>query len=403
MGMSLKRAGFGALVIAAVLLPMRKPHRNAMVETASAPEDSLDELAWAYRRAAFNWSALSVRDTVIARAASLAPNSAPVVRLAGFSSSDSAPQAIGDLRRIWRRVRVADTNVRIGLLVYQPASRAGYGYSGARVVLDSAAPSCVAMVPGWRDVVTHGIRASTRDMSAAIAPCAMIATFGLPGPSVRAWLTRNRFAQARSNDWLLPSSPPHVTGPWAYWYDLQEVRDYPVWLERSALLFDAAAEVPRYEFGAAGLRCLSGDEASCVTSILRPDIFVEPAALVPADLTSDGESEMPRVVTVTQVRAARGDYLASLIQYFGRDRFRRFWVSPLPFEEAFQDAFGRSLGSWTREWAQTEWKETEYAHALGPDVVLGANVRPIEGTTMVLLWSVIGVASAGAFVTRWRS
>jgi hypothetical protein len=68
---------------------------------------------------------------------------------------------------------------------------------------------------------------------------------------------------------------------------------------------------------------------------------------------------------------------------FGPERFQRFWSSEQGLEEAFQAAFGESIGAWTMRWARDK---------IGP--MEASKPIPLQASLLSLL--VIGLLGAMA-------
>ena len=171
------------------------------------------------------------------------------------------------------------------------------------------------------------------------------------------------------------------------------------WMGPIGLLDVAAQMQPQYSYGAAGLRCINGDQSLCVNSVLHSAIAPPATAAVPKELTVTGWRSRPEPTNVGTVRPPTQGMISDLIIEHGRDRFQKFWSSHQPFEVAFQDAFGESLGAWTARWSRQQWLGTFQAKQFGPGILLGVTLKtswlpPIVG------WSVLALAIAAMVAKR---
>jgi hypothetical protein len=84
-----------------------------------------------------------------------------------------------------------------------------------------------------------------------------------------------------------------------------------------------------------------------------------------------------------------GYFLADLVREQGRERFTRFWRSPLPVDSAFVMSFGVPLDRYISEWLRRD-------HAIR----LGPSIRP-SSVWLSLLFLVV-IVGAGAVLTTRR-
>jgi hypothetical protein len=82
-------------------------------------------------------------------------------------------------------------------------------------------------------------------------------------------------------------------------------------------------------------------------------------------------------------------YLADVAAAIGRERFRRFWNSPLPVDTSLTLALGQPIGDWTVGW------ERRFSRPLP----LGA-AAPLGGTLLALLISATAVTLAAMAASR---
>jgi len=70
-------------------------------------------------------------------------------------------------------------------------------------------------------------------------------------------------------------------------------------------------------------------------------------------------------------------------------------------EQAFQDAFGESLGDWTARWAAREWEASFLAKYRGPRILLGVTLEP-TWPFVVIAWTGVALLIA-SWVARRRT
>jgi hypothetical protein len=392
MGVKAKRFGLAALALGAVLLPFRK--------VSPPPADGADEREGRYlgltqelRDARVRVTALIARDSVLAKLPSLSRTGPePQLVLGGFPQQTRTDEFQSRLATIWKALGQTDTSVSTAIYVYNEANEGKdlsqvfwSSYWGNLITQREKRIVCVTILPGERApdgrlVVSNGL------LSVATAPCNLFLTFGNPGASIAAWLNATRFVSARSSAWLIPERQ-YETGPWG-WLRSRAVsssRYKPIGLPVLGEFQVAEQLAPPYRLGAAGIRCLVGDEGSCEKSVLHSAVTEVRDPGVPRDLTVDITLLKPDSLTLTTVRPPGGSFLSQLIKEKGREEFGTFWRSDLPFEESFKAAFGESLGHWTAHWARTQWDKSWEVHYGG-----GATIR--LGTTLSASWPLIVLA-----------
>lgn len=165
-----------------------------------------------------------------------------------------------------------------------------------------------------------------------LGPCQFWARYGPPGGGVERWLRQGGYHFASAGTTSLDRPHPRLR-------QLVGLRTYE------------PADPD-------GLACRAGDTARCVQAISRPlhQDTLGIAAYAPRDrygwdvAFGSGESAM----------------IAQLETQYGAEKFATFWHSDQPLEPAFANAFGRSAGEWTRDWAQ-HWYGVE---SRGPRISL---------------------------------
>lgn len=402
MGVTSRRIGFGVLMLVAVLLPLRPRGSGDSAATVDDAARRLDRLGSLELNAAFRWAALTLRDSARALAPGMTGGVPPTVVLRGFPPGDSAPDAAKEIAALWRAIPDPDRRVRVQLLLYDDTHAEFPTYFGTFISDSANGVRCIAMTPARsRPRGTLGIFKSELDR--ALAPCALYAAFGPPGPTLAAWLAGTRYAPAGSVDWITGRRQDEmVQGPFAMWSNGGAPGRRIVALASMLGLDDIASIlVPPYEFGAAGLQCLNGDPEACRTSVLFPDVMRWGDRDIPRDLTPPSFLMRPDSATLASVRPPASTYLAEMIGDFGRARFRAFWASALPMDSAFARAFGEPLGEWTARWARRAWLSTFDAQYRSADVTLGVTLRPIA-PLLATLWSAVALAVASLVAYRRR-
>lgn len=407
MGVRTRRIGFAALLLVAVLLPLHKPAQKAPPAEEDRSE-RLRELIEEQRVARTRWIALSERDSVLARTERGMPGKEPLIHYAGFARGVRDEVAEAELSRLWKAIGPLDPTVAVSVEVY---NRARYSstelwsaYSGNLISPEGGVTHCTALVPAaLRE--SGQLHVWKESLHQALAPCVLLAAFGPPGESIRAWLATTRYTAARSNSWLTrpANSLEGGSGPWGWM------------VGRSSRLFETPPRIPRvfglearaiaslltppYHYGAAGIRCIVGDRPACVESVMRSGHTTADTADIPADLSLSRGMLRPNVVTLATPRSPADFFVSDLIRIEGRERFRSFWKSSLSFEAAFQSAFGVSLGEWTSQWAKRQWLGSWEARYRSKVILLGPNLDP-SWPLVALLWTVLALAATGWVARR---
>jgi hypothetical protein len=181
-------------------------------------------------------------------------------------------------------------------------------------------PFCVVVLPEYFVQGTRSTRILAQEVawSGLAGQCHFYAEYGAPGPHIRTWLAAGgarhfaRHSDPQPNQW----------------------QSYPGM--RMAPNFAARM---RRELPLRGQKCLSGQIDVCAQSV---------ASL---EMTEEEREQYYRLNTPRLVYS-EGSMLALLEQEFGNERFRRFWTSSQPFQEAFEQSFGVRLGDWVHEWVE---------------------------------------------------
>lgn len=206
--------------------------------------------------------------------------------------------------------------------------------------------------------------------SIARGACAFYAAFGSPGAHIKDWLELWNYAFANLADW-----------------------DRPV-VERdnefaSAGLDRALNNVGRYwgDDGTADmLACASGRPRVCRDLMLTPRHEIERYGYWYRS-RADAVDGLHTPSNSLIFGAPTAHLLSDVVREIGRDRFTAFWTSPLPVDEAFADAVGRDIGTWTADWVEQQVGRAQ----VGPGVGFGSVVSVL---LVGVLAGVIGASVA---------
>lgn len=404
MGVTMKRLGFGALALAAVLLPMRKPTTAETPLPAANRGARLDTLSMSRHVAHMAWTAFELRDSAMATLKTLPPpGSRPFVSWRGFSGAVTNTQADSIVASLWPVIGAGDAHVRTSVLIYNRGHYAAPAYNGALITRHDSVTDCVAISPGrlgpkgepwvWKD-----------ELDDALAPCAVLAAFGPPGASVGSWLEATRYSSVYSNQWLVHRRDTMTAAPWIAWSNWRRSDTYPDGplfsaMDKVGVLNLALLMRPEYDFGATGLRCIVGMERDCVEGVLHSSLTYPSANVMPADLTQVGWRTYLEAKNVGTVRPPSRALVSAMITDFGREKFQKFWSSDQPFEAAFQSAFGETLGAWTARWAAHDWRNSDEARHGNPEILLGVTLRP-SWLLITIGWSILALAIAAGVARR---
>ncbi|NOT07972.1 MAG: hypothetical protein HOP28_07175 [Gemmatimonadales bacterium] len=408
MGLIVKRIGFAAAVILALLLPLVQDRTRSdgaeFVESASSAR--LGELQRRLTSARFRWTVLAERDAALALAETLAPGSAPPVLLRGFPSGAHSALAVEETARWWRALGEPAFQVKAAMVVYNDKAysnglRNWNSYAGTVIERASGAVACLALLPGTHhpDGRVHVMKSQ---VSSTMAPCLLLARFGLPGNGMGSWLDKTRWSFAESNGWLVrPRSFVEADGrpPWGPRFEA-------LYLEstfRGPLPFGVylmAAELsPPYMLGAPALHCLLGDAAACAAGVTSmADVSSRPNEL-PTDITLPLHRWQAAGSGILDHQSLATWWVSDLIRDQGTEKFVAFWKSDLSLEEGFRAAYGQGLGEWTRDWARRQWNAGGGRTEPRRQVLLGVTLRP-SWPLLVLFWSLVALVVASGVARR---
>jgi len=264
-----------------------------------------------------------------------------------------------------------DTSVRLAVMVTRDtdyaAPRVG-GWVGLRGPLDlfpaaTDGRTCLVVIPlgGRMNRVQFG-------SVSILGPCAFYAAFGQPGPGIAQWLDATRHYVAGHADWRR-ERPRDI-------YDFADVLRYmsfgQAWIGigHAGLTLDGAA-------------CAAGELPRCHTLLERRPQFM------PAD-PQRAHGPLAHIETrFWWMDDEQNWYLSDLVRLMGRERFARFWRSPLPRDSAFVAAFGIPMDQWTHRWLAER----------RPGVRVGSAVR-LSSSLLGVLLAIVCVAGGAYYTTR---
>ncbi len=401
MGVRLKRAGFVVLALGAILLPFRKPGTPSERRIDDARELRLAKLSQERRDARHRWTALQERDSAL----ELSVSRDPMLHLQGFPANLDRADVESTVRKQWSAIANPDSTVLTAVLVYnitQSTNEATWGsYWGNLITTRGGRTACVTIVPG--EVHQQRLLVGRDLIETVSAPCTLLATFGNPGSGMQAWLSATRYTSARSNTWLTGTPMLYEGGraPWGWLFPVLSYapQQMPALLKWLGNFEVAEGLAPPYYYGAPGIRCMIGHVRSCVESVLHSGIVLARDPGIPPDLTVSSVYLRPDTVTLATPRPPEGSFISDLIRRKGRDKFRVFWKSELPLEQAFQSAFGESLGAWTAQWAKRKWETSFEARIRHSTIVLGTNLSA-SWPLLVMGWTGLVLAAVAWIAQR---
>jgi hypothetical protein len=187
-------------------------------------------------------------------------------------------------------------------------------------------------------------------VSRVLGPCAFYTAFGKPGSGVESWLRENNYKYARSAGWQVRNVPMD---------DSEDLLD--------ASVTDLLRYLPASVWGPIALpvrACAHGNLSQCRAVLTLSDWDSRPplgTRYAVARGWWGGWGEVVRTVFMHT-------FLADLVQFAGRDRFERFWRSPLPRDRAFATEMGMSIEEYTQRWLRGKYPAIRF----GPNVALGS-------------------------------
>jgi hypothetical protein len=362
-----------AALIAIALLPPSPDWWEARYRRWADTPTRLELINRTVRRAETRLHLLAMRDSALA---SLARH-----RRAGAAPRFFIPDSVSPPRR--RVLEAAWDSVTRGL---GPA--ASSMAAGMLVLLSDHSEATLYLLPqatgdgGCFVVVelgrwSRGGSTLSRTLRRALGPCGYFHAFGPPGPHVLAWLERTGLQPAAEADW---DGTDGAVGFRRAAEPLDpEGRDL-------ARIIETAWQRP-YLGTLEQTACASGRLPACRDVLGAPEHQFFRLRRWPA-LEASGVFLRPGPLAPWWASEA-GYFLADLVRAQGRERFARFWRSPLPVDSAFVTSFGVPLDSYISEWLRRD-------HAIR----LGPSIRP-SSVWLSLLFLVV-IVGAGAVLTTRR-
>lgn len=260
---------------------------------------------------------------------------------------------------VWRDLGLAETKITVGVVIDQveepDASLPREESWGASYLLPDSANRTICLVrlvgnATWRRAVQRESASNAwlrRWLKSGLGPCAFLAAYGMPGRSVRSWLSGRDFDLALSPSW---DDSVSIGGGIGAWLTLGAGGRWRWWWEYI------------YQQSFPAVACLAQRVAGCREAVLA---------------TTGDDSRRSDVVMTTRrfwqrQRLIGGTfYLSDVAREVGRDRFLEFWNSSLPVDTALARALRQPVGVWTASW-QRRFLPTQLR--LGPSAPLGASL-----------------------------
>jgi len=215
-----------------------------------------------------------------------------------------------------------------------------------------------------------------RTLRRALGPCGYFHAFGPPGPHVLAWLERAGLQPAAEADW---AGTDRAVGFRRAAEPLDpEARDL-------TSIIETAWQRP-YLGTLEQTACASGRLTACSDVLGTPEHQYFRLRRWPA-LEASGVFLRPGPLGPWWA-SEPGYFFADLVHDQGRERFARFWRSPLPVDSAFAATFGVPLDRYLSEWLRRD-------HT----VRIGPSIRP-SSVWLSLLFLVVVVGAGALFTTR---
>lgn len=338
----------GCALVGAAILPFhgtRVPNRSAVffarLPEATPARQRAQALAEEWRAAQAVSRLKEERVRLRARLATSSQDSdRPFVIMTGADNSATALQA--EIEALmdsgWRDLGLAETKITVGVVIDQAedpdASLPREQSWGPSYLLPDSANRTICLVrlvgnATWRRAVQRESASNAwlrQWLKSSLGPCAFLAAYGMPGRSVRGWLSGRGFDLALTPSW---GDSVSIGGPqrswlmlgngWRWWWDYIYHQSFPA------------------------VACLAERVAGCREAVLAA--------------TGDGSERSGVVMTSRDFwrrqRLIGGtSYLSDVAKEVGRDRFLEFWNSPLPVDTALARALRQPVGVWTASWQQ---------------------------------------------------
>jgi hypothetical protein len=314
-------ASLGGLVLG---LALRGEARSPRPGPLSMPETRGRVLLERHASAAHGtWRTTVVVDSLRRR---LPPATEPVTFVVGPAVPAARAEAVRrGVARAWQGITHAPGGARVTVaLILDTAGVREWNQGKIMHVVPSGADEpCLTVIQLGPAALNANWRFGDLTGNGALPGlCGLVAQAGPPGVGIADWL--------------------HASGG-AFAHRVVDRTDF-LWLPASLRLGDLRWEL-RSEVGRALSSCIAGRPLSCEMWISRYRLA-----------TPEAHRLRAAVGLVTQDRIGwgsawwSGEWASGLLLDQGSEPFRRFWSSDQPVAEAFQEAFGLSMGAWTVNW-----------------------------------------------------
>ncbi len=296
--------------------------------------------------------AREVRHRVDSAMHEFAPRPAPRVVVLGGGNAPLLAPLTDSLAGALRAPADAPIPMRLALVEAPPEWLPGRLYVSTFALLPGDVPGagCTAVRVVSRDSIEKGGELGSwlhLPWQGAVGPCWYLASFGAPGPAVRAWLD--------SRYWDVAGAvPPH---PRRLSFE-DNFESEPNLFYR--ILGDFRQ---RYASGSATLQaCASNKPALCEAALLGSPF---PPGLLPDGIV--GTERLNRYAVgayqwMTGVPPwASRELLAMMLEDLGPERFSAFWTSQAPVAEAFRAAAGTPFAEWYRNQLRRDLRQAGMA------------------------------------------
>ena len=225
-----------------------------------------------------------------------------------------------------------------------------YGTNVDYVLPRRADERCVAIARLAKESVTPrnvaGILRTELAARQLIGPCAFYRAFGIPSPTVDAWLRDRGFAFARERSWNQPSKPLDLVT------DIFGTAPSPI---ESLLGFGTSLPF-LIEMSVPAVACATGDLAACDRALLSRPARGGPELwrgnVLPRNYTSLG-NEWNYYWGQFGFGRRESSLLSDMVRALGPVRFAQFWTSnesvPVAFEKVSGEPLTRRVTSWVAE------------------------------------------------------
>ncbi len=288
-------------------------------------------------------------------------------------------QITAQLDSAWRDLGLAETKITVGVVLdYIEGTDLSVPREeswGPSYLLPDSTNRTVCLVrlqenAGWRRAIQRESAARAKWvrqwLENSLGPCAFLAAFGMPGRSVRGWLSNRGFDLA-----LGPS-----------WNDSAAAES-----RKTSLMFGEGRSwwwEYLYHQSFPAVACLAGRVTGCRAAVLA-GATEESGRVVfdPVVTTSRRFWQRQRLI-------GSAFYLSDVAREVGRDRFLEFWNSSLPVDTALARALRQPVGEWTAAW------QRRFASRLR----VGASA-PLESSLLAVLIASVAIATV-AMTARKR-